>query len=126
DTTCILPYLLAIVLILNSQSSKSERYTLSGNDTELSMFAKFKPILLSKAVILAAAVLDTYRHKMDAERLVFYTALSSVVLLFFSNLLASWLWLIPICLLYAIMNEKNDLGAFIFVFVPSFAFLEVS
>jgi len=126
ETTLILRLFLGLAGVIKGQFLQPGRYTLFGNFPQLSVIAQFKPILLSEAVILAAAVLDTYRHKMDAERLVFYTALSSVFLLFFSNLLASWLWLIPICLLYAIMNEKNDLGAFILVFGTSVAFLEVS
>jgi hypothetical protein len=126
ETTLILRLFLGLAGVIKGQFSQPGRYSLFGNFPQLSVIAQFKPILLSEAVILAAALLDTYRHKMDAERLVFYTALSSVSLLFFSNLLASWLWLLPICLLYAIMNEKNDLGAFMLVFGTSVAFLEVS
>ena len=95
-------------------------------DGWLVTIAQFKPLLLSEAIVLGAAILDTYRQRMNIERMVFYTALSSVFLLLFSNLIAFWFWLLPICLLYAIVKEKKDLGAFMLVFGTSVTFLEVT
>jgi len=63
---------------------------------------------------------------MSLEKLVFYLTLSSVFFLLFSNLIAFWFWILPLCLLYAIMREKKDLGAFMLVFGTSVAFLEVA
>ncbi len=126
ETTLILRIFLGLTGFIKGQFSQPGEYSLLGNFPQLSVIGQFKPILLSESVILGAAMLDVYRHKMDAERTVFYTALSAVSLLFFSNLLASWLWILPICLLYATLKEKNDLGAFMLVFGTSVAFLEVS
>jgi hypothetical protein len=63
---------------------------------------------------------------MDAERIVFYGVVSSVLFLVFTNLIALWFWILPIASLYAIMKQKNDLGAFMLVFGTTIAFLEVS
>ncbi len=112
--------------IANSALSQAGRFTLIGNFSQLSVISQFKPLLLSETIILGAAILDTYRQRMSIERLVFYMALSSVSILLFSNLIAFWFWLLPVCLLYAIMREKNDLGAFMLVFGTSVAFLEVA
>ncbi len=87
---------------------------------------QIKPLLLSEAIVLGGALLETYRQTMSVERLVFYIALSFVFLLLFANLLASWVWLLPVCLLYALMKGKNDLGAFMLVFGTMVAFLIVS
>jgi len=126
ETTLILRIFLGLAGLIKGQFSEPGRYSLLGTFPQLSVIAEFRPILISEAVILGAALFDTYRRRMSVERLVFYTALSSVSLLLFSTLLASWLWALPICLLYAIMKEKNDLGAFMLVFGTSIAFLEVS
>ncbi len=114
------------VNVANSALSQPGRFSLFGNFSQLSIIAQFKPLLLSEAIVLGAAILDTYRQRMNIERMVFYTALSSVFFLLFSNLIAFWFWLLPICLLYAIVKEKKDLGAFMLVFGTSVAFLEVT
>jgi hypothetical protein len=111
--------------INNSGLSQPGRFTLLGNFPQLSIASQFKPLLVSEAVVLGAAIFDIYRQRMSIERLVLYIAFSSVFVLLFSNLIALWFWVIPICLLYAIMKEKNDLGAFMLVFGTSVAFLEV-
>jgi len=110
----------------NSGLSEPGRFTLLGNFSQLSVISQFKPLLLSEAIILGAALLETYRQRMSVDRLVFYLALSSVFFLLFSNLIAFWFWILPVCLLYAIMREKQDLGAFMLVFGTSVAFLEVA
>ena len=112
--------------VANSALSQPGRFSLFGNFSQLSVVSQFKPLLLSETIILGAAIFDTYRQRMNVERTVFYMALSSVFFLLFSNLIAFWFWLLPICLLYAIMKEKNDLGAFMLVFGTSVAFLEVA
>ena len=109
----------------NSALSQPGRFSLVGNFSQLSVITQFKPLLLSGAIVLGSAIFDTYRKRMNVERVVFYTAVSSVLVFLFSNLIAFWFWLLPISLLYAIMKEKNDLGAFMLVFGTSIAFLEV-
>jgi len=112
--------------VANSALSQPGRFSLFGSFSQLSVVSQFKPLLLSETIILGAAIFDTYRQRMNVERTVFYMALSSVFFLLFSNLIAFWFWLLPICLLYAIIKEKNDLGAFMLVFGTSVAFLEVA
>jgi hypothetical protein len=102
------------------------RFTIFGNFAQLSIIAQFKPLLISQVAILSVAALDVYRQRMNVEKLVLYMCLSSASLLLFSNLLASWVWLLPICLLYAMMKGKNDLAAFTLVFGTGVAFVEVS
>src|SRR2546429_400541 len=114
------------VNLANSALSQPGRYSVVGNFSELSIISQFKPLLVSETIILGAAIFDTYRHRMDSERLVFYTALSSIFILLFANLFAVWFWVLPVCLLYAIVKQKNDLGAFMLVFGTSLAFLEVA
>ena len=87
---------------------------------------QIKPLFLSEAIVLGGALVETYRQTLTVERLVFYIALSFVSLLLFANLLASWIWLLPVCLLYALMKGKDDLGAFMLVFGTAVAFLIVS
>ncbi len=111
ETDLLLRILLSLTGFINGQYSAPGSFTLLGNLPQLSIISRS---------------LDIYHQKMTAERLVFYTALSSVFLLLFSNLLASWVWLLPVCLLYAMMKDKNGLGGFILVFGTTVAFLEVS
>jgi len=126
ETDLIFRLMLSLTGLVNGQFSAPGAFTLIGNFPQLSVIGQFRPLLLGQAFVLGTASRDIYRQKMTAERLVFYTALSSVLLLLFSNILASWVWLLPVCALYAIMKDKNDLGAFILVFGTAVAFLEVS
>ncbi len=114
------------VNIANSALSQPGRYSLIGNFSQLSVISQFKPLLLSETLILGAAIFETYRQRMNIEKLVFYMALSSIFPLMFANLFAVWFWILPVCLLYAIVKQKNDLGAFMLVFGTSLAFLEVA
>ena len=126
ETNLVLRLFLGSVGVLNSGLSQPGRFTLFANFSQLSAIVSFRPLLLSEVIVIGAAMLDTYRQRMSVDRLVFYTALSSIFFLLFSNLLASWLWILPVCLLYAIIKEKKDLGAFMLVFGTTVAFLEVA
>jgi hypothetical protein len=126
ETDLILRLLLSLTGFGNGQFSGPGDFTLIGNFPQLSIISQFRPLLLGQAVVLCAASFDIYRQKMTAERLVFFITLSSVFVLLFSNLLASWVWLLPVCALYAIVKDKKDLGAFMLVFGTAVAFLEVS
>ena len=110
----------------NSGLSQPGPYSLLGNFSQLTVISQFDPLLLSETIVLGVAIFDTFRQRMNIERLVFYVALSSICIVLFSNLVAFWFWLLPVCLLYAIIMEKNDLGAFMLVFGTSIAFLEVT
>jgi hypothetical protein len=127
EAVSIFRLLLGLVgLNVNSGLSQPGRFTLLGSFPQLSVASHFQPLLLSETIILGAAILDIYRQEMRIERLVLYTTLSSIFLVLFSNLIAFWFWILPVSLLYTIMKEKNDLGAFMLVFGTSIAFLEVA
>jgi hypothetical protein len=126
ETDLILRVFLGLAGFIQGQYSQAGIYTLLGNFPQLSIISQFKPLLLSESIITGAALLNIYRRVMNAEKIVFYTALSSVSFLFFSSLLASWVWLLSICLLYAILRDNKDLGAFMLVFGTTITFLEVS
>ena len=126
EADLIFRLLLGLAGFTGSQFSGPGIYNLLGSFPQLSIIGQIKPLLLSEVIVLGGALLETYRQTMSVERLVFYTALSFVFLLLFANLLASWVWLLPVCLLYALMKGKNDLGAFMLVFGTTVAFLIVS
>ena len=117
---------LSLAGFIGGQFSNPGSYTLLGNFPQLSIFNQLKPLLVSQAIVIGAAFVEIYRHRLNAENLVFFIALSSGFSLLFSNLLASWVWLLPVCLLYATMKGKNDLGAFVLVFGTGMAFFEIS
>jgi len=112
--------------VINSGLSQPGRFSLFGTFPQLSFVSQFKPLLLTTALVFGWAIFDTYRRRMDTERIVFYGVVTSVLFLVFTNLIALWFWVLPIALLYAIMKQKNDLGAFMLVFGTTIAFLEVS
>ena len=112
--------------VINSGLSQPGRFSLFGTFPQLSFVSQFKPLLVTTALVFGWAIFDTYRRRMDTERIVFYGVVSSVLFLVFTNLIVLWFWILPIALLYAIMKQKNDLGAFMLVFGTTIAFLEVS
>ena len=112
--------------VINNGLSQPGRFSLFGTFPQLSFVSQFKPLLVTTALVFGWAIFDTYRRRMDTERIVFYGVVSSVLFLVFTNLIALWFWVLPIALLYAIMKQKNDLGAFMLVFGTTIAFLEVS
>jgi hypothetical protein len=126
EADLIFRLILGISGFAGSGYSQPGSFTIFGNFTQLSIITEFKPLLLSEATVVGVALFDIFRHKMSDERLVLYVTVSAVIFLMFSSLLAAWLWLLPICLLYAIMKDKNDLGAFMLVFGTGVAFLQVS
>jgi len=126
ETDLLLRVFLSSVGFLHGQFSQAGSYTLLGSFPQLSIITQFRPLLISQMVIVAMASIDTYRNKMNTEKLVFYLCLSVVALLLFTSLLASWVWLVAICLLYAGMKGKSDLGAFMLIFGTAVTFVEVS
>ena len=112
--------------VANSALSQPGRYSLIGNFPQFSIISQYKPLLVSQILLLGFAFFDVCRGKMEAKRVIFYVALSSVSLLLFSNLIAFWFWLLPVGLLYAVVTEKNDLGAFMLVFGTGITFLEAT
>ncbi len=117
---------LSLAGYISGQYSQPGSYSLLGSFPQLAIVSQFNPLLVGAGAILFGVAFDTYRQEMSGERLVFYTAVSSVVFLLFSDLLAAWLWLLPVGLMYAIMKQKDDLGVFMLVFGTSMTFLMVS
>ncbi len=128
ETLSIFQYFLGFVglNVNNNGLSQPGRFTLVANFSQLSVISQFKPLLLSETLILGVAVVDTYRQHISVERLVLYMVLASVPVLLFANLIAFWFWLLPLALLYAIVGENSDLGAFMLVYGTSVTFLEAA
>jgi len=126
EVDLIFRVLLGIIGLTGSQFSGPGVYNLLGTFNQLSVIMQIKPLFLSESIVSSVALIQTFRQTMSVERLVLYIALSSIFLLLFANVLASWVWLLPICLLYALMKGKNDLGAFMMVFGTTVTFLIVS
>lgn len=112
--------------VMNSGLSQPGRYSLFGTFPQLSFVSQFKPLLVTISAVFGLASFDTYRRRMDAVRVVFYVLVTSVLFLLFTNLIALWFWILPAGVLYAIVKQKSDLGAFMLVFGTTIAFLEVS
>src|SRR6266702_3414398 len=89
--------------VINSGLSQPGRFSLFGTFPQLSFVSQFKPLLLTTTLVFGWAIFDTYRRRMDTERIVFYGVVSSVLFLVFTNLIVLWFWILPIALLYAIM-----------------------
>ncbi len=126
ETELIFRLFLGFTGFLKSGVSQPGRFTLLGNFPQLSLITQLRPLLISELILLPALMLDIYRQKLTVEKLLFYTIVSSIFSVLFSGALASWLWLLPLCLLYTIMKDKYDLGAFVLVFGTTVAFLEVA
>jgi hypothetical protein len=101
-------------------------YTLVGNFPSLSFLSVFHPLLLSLGVVGTVGTLFSVRGKMTPASTVAFTALSCVALLLFSNILAGWIWLLILAMVYAALKEKDGLGVFGLVFGTSAAFLMMS
>jgi len=126
ETDLLVRVFLSSAGFLHGQFSQAGSYTLLGSFPQLSIITQFRPLLISQVMIFALASVDTYRKRMNAEMLVFYLCLSAAALLLFTSLLASWVWLVALCLIYAGMKGKSDLGAFMLVFGTAVTFVEVS
>ena len=98
-------------------------YTLIGNYSSLSVLSTLHPLVISFGAIGASSVFYAAKGKMTPDATLLFTGLASVALLLFSNILAGWIWLLPIVLLYGALKGKEGLGAFSLVFGTSTAFL---
>jgi hypothetical protein len=101
-------------------------YTLVGNLPQLSFLSASHPLLLSLISVGTVAVVHTVRQKMTPASMILFTGLVCVSLLLFSDILAGWVWLLPIALFYASLKDKDGLGVFSLVFGTSIAFLMMS
>jgi len=105
---------------------RTNQYTLLGSFTELSFVSSLHPLLAAGTVVSLGVVYDSYKQKLDARRVLLYTILSALAFLIFSSLLTAWLWLVPAGILYAIMTEREMLGAFTLILGTATSFLMAS
>jgi hypothetical protein len=101
-------------------------YTLIGSFSSLSFISTAHPLILSLGTIGTVATFHAAKGKMTPDVTLLYTGLVSVALLVFSDILASWVWLLPLVLFYAALKGKEALGVFSLVFGTSTAFLMMS
>ena len=102
------------------------QYTILGNIPSLSFLSASHPLLLSLVALGIVALFFTVKGRMTPASIVLFTGLVSISLLLFSSILAGWVWVIPIMLLYATLKEKEGLGVFSIVFGTSTAFSMMS
>jgi hypothetical protein len=98
-------------------------YSLVGNPSSLSFVSAMHPLLISLGAIGGIAVFYAARGKLTPDVTLLITTLVSVTLLFFSNILAGWIWLLPLVISYGAMKGKEGLGVFSLVFGTSTAFM---
>jgi hypothetical protein len=101
-------------------------FTLIGNFPSLSFLTGLHPLLFSFGAIGTVGMLYSIKGKMTPALTLLFTVLACVALLMFSNILAGWIWLLPMALFYAALTEKDGLGVFSLVFGTSTAFLMLS
>jgi len=101
-------------------------YTLIGNFSSLSFISTVHPLLISLGAIGGTAVFYAAKGKMTTDSTLLFTGLVSVALLLFSDILAGWIWLLPLVLFYGALKNKEGLGVFSLVFGTSTAFLMMS
>src|SRR5439155_27169230 len=118
--------LLGISGLESGSQFSSGGYTLLGAFGLLGTIPSFLPLLAAGGLILAFVSLDAARKRIQAKKIVLYTCLSFVVFLLFLNLPNEWYWLVPVGSLYAIIDDNDNLGAFILVFGTSICFLTIS
>jgi len=117
---------LGISGLIRGQFSAPGAYSLLGNLPQLTPLFGIHPLLIVGVGIALSVSVDAYGRRINGERIVLYTALSSIALLFLTNLLAAWIWILGLGLAYAIIKKKDDLGAYMLVFGTALTFLIVS
>jgi len=101
-------------------------YTLIGSFKSLSFLSSLHPLLLSGTAIFTAVLYTNYLHRFNLNSILLYSGLAVVSFLLFSGTVASWVWLLPLGLLYAIFKEKDSLAAMTLPFGTAIAFTIVS
>src|SRR5437773_3152506 len=102
------------------------KYTLIGSFNSLSFLSSLHPLLLSGTAIFTAVLYTNYLHRFNLNSVLLYSGLAVVSFLLFSGPVASWVWLLPLGLLYAIFKEKDSLAAMTLPFGTAIAFTMVS
>jgi len=118
--------ILGISGVQSGSQFSSGNYTLLGSFGLLGTISSFYPLLVAGGLILAFVSLDAARKRIQAKKILLYTCLSFVVFLLLLNLPNEWYWLVPIGTLYAIVDDNDNLGAFILVFGTAVCFLTIS
>ena len=102
------------------------KYTLIGSFNSLSFLSSLHPLLLSGTAIFTAVLYTNYLHRFNLNSVLLYSGLAVVSFLLFSGPVASWVWLLPLGLLYAVFKEKDSLAAMTLPFGTAIAFTIVS
>lgn len=101
-------------------------FSLAGSFPSISFITSLHPILISLGVIGGVATYLTIKGKLTHDAMLLLTIFVSITLLLFSDILAGWVWLLPLVLFYAALKGKEGLGVFSLVFGTSTAFLMMS
>ncbi len=112
--------------LVRGQFSAPGAYSLLGNLPQTTPLLAVHPLLIAGSGIILSISVDAYTRKINIQKIVLYTLVSSIALLLLSNLLAAWLWILGLGLAYAIIKKKDDLGAYMLVFGTALTFLIVS
>ncbi len=117
---------LGISGLTSTQFSLAGKYSLVGIFAPSALVSQLHLLLLAGAILGLSVFLDLRKGRLDSERIVLYTGLSAVVFLLLSNLVAEWLWLLPIGIVYSILRSNDRLGGFMLIFGTVLAFVEIS
>ncbi|SRR6266566_1407355 len=101
------------------------KYTLIGS-FNLSFVSNFHPLIFVGGALLAGVIYANYLHRFNLNSLVLYSGLMLLSILILSGQIASWLWLLPLGTLYAILKSRDSLAAFILPFGTAISFLIVT
>jgi hypothetical protein len=101
-------------------------YTIFGSSSFLGLVSVINPLWLSGTGIVAGAIIQTIKHKFGTNSIILFSTLSAVSFLLFSRVLASWVWLLPLGIAYAILTNRDSLAAFTLVLGTSIAFVMMS
>jgi len=101
-------------------------YTIFGSSSFLGLVSVINPLWLSGTGIVAGAIIQTIKHKFGTNSIILFSILSAVSFLLFSRVLASWVWLLPLGIAYAILTNRDSLAAFTLVLGTSIAFVMMS
>lgn len=101
-------------------------FSLAGSFPSLAFISAFHPILVSLGAIGSVGAYLAIKGKLGPDAMLLLTIFVSIGLLLFSDILAGWVWLLPLVLFYAALKAKDGLGVFSLVFGTSTAFLMMS
>jgi hypothetical protein len=102
------------------------KYTLIGSFSSLAFVSNLHPLILSGVGILTGVLYSNYLHGFNLNSVLQYSGLAIVSFLLFSGPVASWVWLLPLGILYASFKEKDSLATMTLPLGTAIAFTIVS